>query len=138
MTEPKNDRDQPSTYLHHTHSELGGRFATTGHETITGIASPAPPPLPPTSPWAGPDPVPDEPSLGYAIDAMPELALPPAQAPNSAPDSGAPSVTHPDVERSGAELGLHPSGDDPVTTLAGGVPPASRMAGSPPPSNKRS
>ena len=33
------------TYLSHTHSELGGRFAVTNHQTITGIVSPAPPPL---------------------------------------------------------------------------------------------
>jgi hypothetical protein len=60
------------TYLSHTHSEVGGRFAVTEHQTITGVVSPAPPPLPTNSPWAGSDPVPDEPPLGYRIDAMPE------------------------------------------------------------------
>jgi hypothetical protein len=59
------------TYLSHTHSELGGRFALTEHQTITGVVSPAPPPLPVNSPWHGSDPVPDEPPLGYPIDAMP-------------------------------------------------------------------
>ena len=58
------------TYLSHTHSELGGRFAVTNHQTITGIVSPAPPPLPANSPWHGSDPVPDEPPLGYRIDEM--------------------------------------------------------------------
>src|SRR6516164_7919230 len=61
------------TYLSHTHSELGGRFALTEHQTITGVVSPAPPPLPANSPWHGSDPVPDEPPLGYDINAMPEL-----------------------------------------------------------------
>jgi hypothetical protein len=60
------------TYLSHTHSELGGRFAVTEHQTIIGVVSPAPPPLPANSPWHGSDPVPDEPPLGYRIDAMPE------------------------------------------------------------------
>ena len=60
------------TYLSHTHSELGGRFAVTEHQIITVAVSPAPPPLPPNSPWHGADPVPDEPPLGYRIDAMPE------------------------------------------------------------------
>ena len=45
------------TYLSHTHSELGGRFAVTDHQTITGVVSPAPPPLPSNSPWHGADPV---------------------------------------------------------------------------------
>jgi hypothetical protein len=39
-----------STYLSHTHSEVGGRFAVTEHPTITGAVSPAPPPLPTNSP----------------------------------------------------------------------------------------
>jgi hypothetical protein len=61
------------TYLSHTHSELGGRFAVTEHQIITGAVSPSPPPLPTNSPWSGSDPVPDEPPLGYCIDAMSEL-----------------------------------------------------------------
>jgi hypothetical protein len=66
-------RDQSrnaGTYLSHTHSELGGRFAVAEHQTITGVVSPAPPPLPANSPWAGADPVGDEPSLGYRIDDL--------------------------------------------------------------------
>jgi hypothetical protein len=66
-------RDRFGTYLSHTHSELGGRFAVTDHQTITGVVSPSPPPLPANSPWHGSDPVPDEPPLGYSVDAMPEL-----------------------------------------------------------------
>src|SRR6516165_12462708 len=58
------------TYLSHTHSELGGRFALTEHQTITGVVSPSPPALPSNSPWHGADPVPDEPPLGYRIDQM--------------------------------------------------------------------
>ncbi|MGA8698473.1 MAG: hypothetical protein WB689_32495 [Xanthobacteraceae bacterium] len=56
------------TYLSHTHSELGGRFAVAEHQTITGVVSPAPPSLPANSPWAGADPVPVEPSLGTDIN----------------------------------------------------------------------
>src|SRR6516165_9347931 len=73
------------TYLSHTHSELGGRFAVTNHQTITGVVSPAPPPLPSNSPWHGADPVPDEPPLGYRIDAMPELET----------STGVPSISSP-------------------------------------------
>jgi hypothetical protein len=65
-----------SSYLDHAHSDLGGRFAVTEHQTITGVVSPSPPPLPANSPWHGSDPVPDEPPLGYRIDAMPELESP--------------------------------------------------------------
>jgi hypothetical protein len=87
-------RDQSrdaGTYLSHSHSELGGRFAITEHQTITGVVSHSPPPLPTNSPWHGSDPVPDEPPLGYRVDAMPELenltgvlgSDDPAQAPPS-------------------------------------------------------
>ena len=58
------------TYLSHTHSEVGGRFALTDQQAITGAISPAPPPLPSSSPWTGRDPVPDEPPLGYRIDDL--------------------------------------------------------------------
>jgi len=71
------------TYLSHTHSEVGGRFALTEHQTITGVVSPSPPPLPANSPWHGRDPVPDEPPLGHRIDAMPELKSSTASASNS-------------------------------------------------------
>ena len=47
-----------STYLQHAHSDLGGRFAVTERQTITGVVSPAPPPLQANSPWHGRDPVP--------------------------------------------------------------------------------
>ena len=73
------------TYLSHTHSELGGRFALTEHQTITGVVSPAPPPLPANSPWHGSDPVPDEPPLGYDINAMPELETSTGVSPVSPP-----------------------------------------------------
>jgi hypothetical protein len=63
-------RNRSGTYLSHTHSELGGRFAVTDHQTITGVVSPSPPPLPANSPWHGSDPVPDEPPLGYRIDEI--------------------------------------------------------------------
>jgi hypothetical protein len=63
-------QQQGSTYLDHTHSDLGGRFAQLGGpQTITG-KSPEPPPLPKSSPWSGPDPCGDEPALGYSIDKV--------------------------------------------------------------------
>jgi len=91
------------TYLSHTHSEVGGRFALTEHQTITGVVSPSPPPLPANSPWHGPDPVPDEPPLGYRIDAMPELESP----------TGVPPVSPPVAT------------DDPADAPSGGSSPAS-------------
>jgi len=88
------EQESTGTYLSHTHSDLGGRFALTEHQTITGVVSPSPPALSANSPWAGSDPVPDEPPLGYRIDAMPELessAAPPVEAtddPAHAPSGG--------------------------------------------------
>ena len=59
-----------STYLDHHHAELGGRFGAVETETITGRLSPQPPPLPASSPWAGPDMVPPEPPLGYSVNDL--------------------------------------------------------------------
>jgi len=42
-----------STYLGHTHSDIGGRFSVTQNESITGLPSNRPPPLPASSPWHG-------------------------------------------------------------------------------------
>jgi hypothetical protein len=66
------------TFLSHTHiDDAGGRFAAVNAATIVG-SEPAVkyPQLPSSSPWHGSDPVPDEPPLGYRIDAMPELENP--------------------------------------------------------------
>jgi hypothetical protein len=91
----RRQQQQGSTYLDHTHSDLGGRFAITEHQTVVGRPSPAPPPLPPTSPWAGPDPTGPEPPLGYAIDALESSATVSSSAPKveaqGAPVSEAPS-----------------------------------------------
>jgi hypothetical protein len=95
------------TYLSHTHSEVGGRFAVTEHQTITGVVSPAPPPLPASSPWSGPDPVPIEPPLGYRIDAMPELEPPTGVSPVSPPVA----TDDPALAPSGGSGGPAPSGD---------------------------
>jgi hypothetical protein len=93
-----------SSYLDHAHSDLGGRFAATEHQTITGVVSPAPPPLPANSPWAGSDPVPDEPPLGYRIhDLNSELESP----------TGIPPVSPPVAT------------DDPAHAPSGGSGPAS-------------
>jgi hypothetical protein len=72
----REQQSRGSTYLDHHHAELGGRFGSVETETITGRPSPQPPPLPASSPWAGPDMVPPELPLGYRIDQMPEHDLP--------------------------------------------------------------
>jgi len=62
------------TFLSHTHiDDAGGRFVAVNAATIVG-SEPAVkyPQLPSASPWSGADPVPDEPPLGYSIDAVPE------------------------------------------------------------------
>jgi hypothetical protein len=79
------------TYLSHTHSEVGGRFAIDEHQTITGVVSPAPPPLPSTSPWSGaqPEPGPEEP-LGYEINRLTPFELEPSMAQSSVDHAQAP------------------------------------------------
>jgi hypothetical protein len=63
------------TYLSHTHSDAGGRFAAVGVTTVVGQTPNPYPALPDNNPWRS-DPVPDEPPLGYRIDAVPELEQP--------------------------------------------------------------
>jgi hypothetical protein len=77
-------------------AEARGRFTAHEQSTVVG-ATPLPkyPQLPASSPWAGPDLVPTEPPLGYAIDELSALepsSLPsPAQAPPN-PSSQAPPL----------------------------------------------
>ena len=67
----RREQQQAGTYLSHTHSELGGRFALTEHQIIIGVASPAPPPLPASSPWSGAQSQPGiEPPLGVEINKL--------------------------------------------------------------------
>jgi hypothetical protein len=120
-SDPKSRNGDTGTYLSHTHSDLGGRFATTEHQTITGVVSPAPPPLPANSPWHGSDPVPTEPPLGYRIDAMPELECP----------TGIPPVSPPVATDDPANA---PSSDGSPATPSGGL--MSERAGSSPLSQK--
>jgi hypothetical protein len=71
VREQQKRREQSGTYLSHTHSEVGGRFALEEHQTITGVVSPAPPPLPSSSPWSGAQPEPGiEPPLGFENPAL--------------------------------------------------------------------
>jgi hypothetical protein len=72
----REEQARGATYLDHYQSDVGGRFVVTERETITGLPSPQPPPLPANSPWAGEDLVGIEPPLGVAIDRMPELEQP--------------------------------------------------------------
>jgi hypothetical protein len=57
-----------STYLDHTHSDLGGRFAQVGGaQTITGTTGA---PNYPAASSAHQIQLPDEPALGYSIDQV--------------------------------------------------------------------
>ena len=53
--------------------ELGGRFGTIAKPVVTGAT-----PLPriESGPWASPDPVPDEPSLGYSVEWVEPVGTP--------------------------------------------------------------
>jgi hypothetical protein len=83
-----------STFLDQYHSDIGGRFSVTQHETVIGRVSPKPPPLPSTSPWSGAQPEPGiEPSLGFSVDQLtdPERVLStpePASSSSSVQDPG--------------------------------------------------
>jgi len=112
------------TYLSHTHSEVGGRFAIDEHQTITGVVSPAPPPLPANSPWHGSDPVPDEPPLGYRIDAMPELEPEPFSSASSVQATGPASADAPSLSDAASlgdaqRAGAGPSSSQTETRLGG-------------------
>jgi hypothetical protein len=65
-----NDRSvRSSTYLHHAQAaanDAGGRFKKELEARVTGV--PQYPKLPTNNPWSEPDPVPDEPPLGYSVD----------------------------------------------------------------------
>ena len=62
-------REQAGTFMSHTHSDVGGRFSAVGAQTVVGAE-----PITnyPAAAAHQRDPVPDEPPLGYRIDAMPE------------------------------------------------------------------
>jgi hypothetical protein len=79
-------REQDSSTLHqHGQSAADeisqGRFAATGAPTVIGSEPTVRYPELPSDPWSGTDPVPDEPPLGYRIDAMPELGQDPTGLP---------------------------------------------------------
>jgi hypothetical protein len=107
------------TFLSHTHiDDAGGRFAAVNAATIVG-SEPAVkyPQLPSSSPWHGSDPVPDEPPLGYRVDA-----LNPIKSPTGVP-SVSPLVATDDPAHA-------PSSDGGPATPSGGL--VSERAGSSP------
>src|SRR5215813_14481930 len=53
----------------HADDELGGRYAKVRSTTVVGSSPSSYPAQPSTSPWHR-DPVPDEPPLGYSVDAV--------------------------------------------------------------------
>ena len=87
-------REQGSTFLSHTHSDLGGRYALVSPQTVVGAD-----PIPNYPPAAAhqQDPCGQEPPLGYAIDEL-ELASP-AQATgeplSASPLGGSPLLSQP-------------------------------------------
>jgi hypothetical protein len=73
-------KEQTGTYLSHTHSDMGGRFAAVGAAYVVGSTA-----LPayPAAAAHQRDPVPPENPLGYAIDELEPCSAPPvAQAPD--------------------------------------------------------
>jgi len=53
----------------HADDDLGGRYAKVHSTTVVGSSPVSYPAQPSTSPWHH-DPVPDEPPLGYSVDAV--------------------------------------------------------------------
>jgi hypothetical protein len=112
-------QQQTSTFHQHALSQAdeisGGRFRATGVPSVTG-STPVPQYPQASTPFQR-DPVPDEPALGYPIDAMPELESP----------TGAPLATSPVATDDPANA---PSGDGGAATSSGG--PMCERAGSSP------
>jgi hypothetical protein len=144
VREQQKQREQSGTYLSHTFSEVGGRFAVTEHQTITGVVSPAPPPLPSSSPWSGSSPEPGiEPPLGVEINRLTPYELEPSiseSVEETCAPAGAAFVTDGVLPPPSVELGdagasfSHELGGD-LVDLAGGKrrgPPAVADARSPP------
>jgi hypothetical protein len=84
-----------SSYIDHYSPEMGGRYSSEGAATVVGMTPNPYPPMPENNPWRS-DPVPNEPPLGYRIDALPELE---------------PSTVDPVVEVTGAPAGAAPSSE---------------------------
>jgi hypothetical protein len=103
-----------STYLDHTTNDTGGRFAQIGAAYVVGSKSDISGAYPAAAAHQC-DPVPDEPPLGYAIDAMSDCAGEPPSPlcglpqPNPAPADATSSSDDYDDKRRDAGLGL--SGD---------------------------
>jgi hypothetical protein len=71
----KNDRAvHKNTFLSHTHSEEGGRFARP--QTIVGSRPTVDYPRLPSGPWADPVQVPPEEPLGYSVEDVPIVGEP--------------------------------------------------------------
>jgi hypothetical protein len=107
MENDRKVREQGSTFLDFARSsindESGGRFARSQPQTIVGSTpGPSYPMLPASSPWHGSDPVPDEPPLGFAVDAL-EPAMgsffSPVEAQAGGPTPAAPPLVRHDVSR---------------------------------------
>jgi hypothetical protein len=90
---------EASTYLDQYHSDVGGRFSVTEHESVTGRVSPKPPQLPAASPWSGSQPEPPiEPPLGISVSDLESSMAPPISVEVTGGAAGAPlspsSVEH--------------------------------------------
>jgi hypothetical protein len=64
------EQQQGSTYHAHAQAdlEIPGRFSALGKAHVVGTGAPEYPAA--SHPWQGPDPVPNEPALGYSIDKV--------------------------------------------------------------------
>jgi hypothetical protein len=124
----RNDR-RASTYLDHTHDDEGGRFSKP--RQVIGVDAIEYPRLPENS-WTN-DPVPNEPSLGHAIDAQEpvgevgeiEASLGAATAAPSVADLGdattqAPSGSQPELASPNHLADLARDSDTSVTPISAG------------------
>jgi hypothetical protein len=122
------ENDRKATFFQFAQSaatEIGGRFATQAKQTVVGTTPSPYPQLPSSSPWAGPDPVPDEPPTGYRVDDL-EHPTSILSLVGAGPTSDAPA---PSVER---DVGSISTGDlakptFPLTSAAGSPVPYRRL-----------
>jgi hypothetical protein len=101
-------REQGSTFLEHTHSEMGGRFSAVGAASVVGSKEFV------SYPAAAPhqrDPCGIEPPLGYRIDEMEPLEQPSTVLPHSPVEQlGDPA----DASSSSAPLVIERAGSPPL------------------------
>jgi hypothetical protein len=106
------EQGQAGTFLSHTHSDAGGRFAAVGAATVIGSKADVAAAYPAAS-AAHQTELPPENPLGYSVEAMtePSLEQPSSFTAQATGEPTAPSSTIPlidDVERVGSPLSPEP------------------------------